>query len=99
MASITAIPFRIQRLALVAGVVTPITPVFTCSSVSIINSTTGDLKIITDGTGAEYGILPPIYERIIFLPQTGPTVSLFRGDTIAFWLQAANDGTVVLIWS
>lgn len=101
MPDLIAIAFRIVRTPLVGGVVTPIrAPLnFTCSSVSIINTTGDDLRIITSEDGTEFAILPNNYERIIWLPQSGPTVASFRANAIGFWLRAEVDGTAILVWS
>ena len=92
-------PFRIERVALVAMTQTPVTPPMTCSSVTISNRTTGDLRIISDMTGTEYGIVSSCFEERIDLPQVGSAASYFRKDQINFYLRADVDGDVVLTWT
>lgn len=92
-------PFRIQRLALVATVVTPITPPIICSSVTISNRTLGDLKVHSDASGNEYGIISSCFEERIDLAQSGSATALFRPTLVNFYLEAALDGDVVLTWT
>ena len=94
-----ACPFRIQRLALAMNVVTPVTPPILCSSVTISNRTLGDVKIHSDATGADYGILSSCFEERIDLAQSGSATALFRPGHINFYLEAALDGDVVLTWT
>ena len=93
-------PFRIQRLTLPVGApATAITPPITCSSVTVSNRTDGDLRIISDQTGAEYGVVSSCFEERIDLPQVGSAASYFRRDQINFYLQADMGGLVVLTWT
>lgn len=94
-----ACPYRIQRMTLLAGVQTPVTPPITCSSVTIANRTTGDLRIITDQVGADYGIVSSCFEEQINLSQSGSATSLFHTEQVNFYLQADIAGDVVLTWT
>ena len=94
-----ACPFRIQRLTLQAAELTPITPPITCSSVTIANRTGGDVRIITDGSGTEYGILTTDFEERIDLSQSGAATALFHTGQVNFHLQADMTGVVVLSWT
>jgi hypothetical protein len=92
-------PFQIQRLTLLAGIQTPITPPLTCSSVTISNRTLGDVRIITDPAGVNYGILSSCFEEQINLSQAGSATSLFHDNQVNFYLQADVQGDVVLTWT
>lgn len=86
--------FPIQRIALVNGAVTPITPPVTCAAVQIINLTGLALRLYsTSGNDATYlEIADDFFQEIdLHAPR-------FRYDEIAFYLKSAADGTVVLMW-
>jgi hypothetical protein len=92
-------PFRVERLTLLAGTPTPITPPLTCSSVAISNITGGDLKVASDQNMTEYFTLPNCFERDIELSQSGSATSLFHQGQVNFYLQADQQGEVVLLWT
>lgn len=96
---IVACPFRIERLTLVQNIVTPITPPIHCSSVTIANNTTGDLKLHTDDSGTHYGIISSCFEERVDLSQSGSATALFRPGQINFYLEAAVAGDIVLTWT
>ena len=92
-------PFRIQRLTLQAGEQTAITPPITCSSVTIANRSGGDVRIITDLVGTDYGIVTTDFEERIDLSQSGAATSLFHTGQVNFHLQADMTGLVILSWT
>ena len=94
-----ACPFRIVRLTLIAGTLTPITPPITCSSVTISNRTTGDLELHSDDSGSDYGVITTCFEERIDLSQSGSATALYRTGQINFYLRAIDGGDVVLSWS
>ena len=85
--------FRAKRVALVAGVLTPIWPPHTTKTVSIGNATTGDVQVHTHDDESEYLVIAAGYERTIPVERYQ-----FWTDRIAFWLKATNAGTVVILW-
>lgn len=92
-----AVPFKVQRPVLLALTLTEVVAPFTCQSVTVGNATAGDLQIHTDQGGSNYLVVAAGFERVIWLPQ--PTSGQFRKDGVAFWLLAAQAGTVVLTWA
>ena len=92
-------PFRIQRLTLLAGAITPITPPWTCSSVAISNITGDDLDVGSDNQMAGYFTLPTCFERDIELSQSGSATALFHTGQVNFWLRAVAQGEVILLWT
>ena len=97
MATQEMVPFEIARTALLAGIQTAVLAPRTCQSVTIGNATTGDVRVISDTAGTQYLTIASGFERILWLPQ--PVSGQFRKGMIVFWLQAVNDGTVVLTWA
>lgn len=86
--------FSFDRVAVVGGVKTPVTPPHTSCAVNLINETLGDLQVhSTDSDNTHYVVISAGYERP-FTPQR----FTFRHDEVAFWLTAAVSGTVVMIW-
>ena len=96
---IASCPFRLQRLTLLAGDVTPITPPITCSSVAISNVTGDDLDVASDVDFTNYFTLPNCFERDIELSQSGSATALFHTGQVNFWLRAVIQGEVVLLWT
>jgi hypothetical protein len=85
--------FRIQRVTLVAGVLTPIYPTVASCSVAIGNGTGADLELHTNTDESEKSILAASYERPVTLH-----THRFAPAEIAFWLKSAAGGTVVILW-
>ena len=94
-----AIPFTVQRLALVGGVQTEVIAPFTCQSCTIGNATGDDVRLCTDiaGMATDYLIINHNFERVIWLPRVDS--GQFRRGEIGFWLQAVMSGDVVLMWA
>jgi len=92
-------PFRIQRLTLQAGIQTPITPPITCSSVTVANRTLGDLRVETDPTGINYGIITSCFEDRFDLSQSGSATALYHDSAVVFFLRADQTGEVILTWT
>lgn len=86
--------FAVQRIALIAGALTPVYPPRTAADVTIGNATSGDLQVFTAEDGESYLVVEAGFERPITVAR-----QLFTEREIAFWLQAAVDGTAVLIWT
>lgn len=98
MSPIICVPFRCERIAVVAGVQLAIMPPIHCSSVTIGNTTLDDLRVETVADGSEYFILPNCFEREINLSQSGSATAQFRPNLISFWLRPVLSGTVILLW-
>ncbi len=94
---LASVPFLIQRVTLQAAILTEVIAPLTCQSLTIGNATTGDLRLATDASGADYLVIASGFERVIWLPQ--PTSGQFHRQQIACWLQADDAGTVVLTWA
>lgn len=86
--------FRIQRVALAAGVLTAITPLAAAHAVSLGNATVGDVTLYTNDNESEFLVIPASYERLVTVDH-----QLFDGSAVAFWLKAASSGTVILLWT
>lgn len=85
--------FRITRVSLVAGVLTPITPPAVFTAISIGNGTATDLEVHTQSDGTEYLVVSAGYERTILIAKRQ-----FDSYEIGFWLKSSGGGTAVLIW-
>jgi hypothetical protein len=85
--------FRIARVSLSAGVLTPITPPQAFTAVSIGNATATDLEVHTQSDGSEYLVVVSGYERALPVVRTQ-----FDSYEIAFWLKSTGGGTAVIIW-
>lgn len=88
--------FRVQRLALTAGELTPIRPLMNANSVSIGNPTNQDLQLHTKDDGSEYLIIGPGWERMV----EGSHLWLYKITEVAFWLKSVSGGTpgAVITW-
>jgi hypothetical protein len=98
MASFTC-PFRIQRIALSPGVLTPITPPMICSSVTVANRTGADIEIHSDNSGTDYGIVSDGFEERFDLSQSGAATAVYRPGQINFYVKSTPGGTIVVSWS
>lgn len=86
--------FRITRAAVSAGALTAVLPPVTCTEVTILNLTTGDLQVHTNSDETEFLIIAASY-RDTFDMKT----KWFTAGDLAFWLKPSATGTVVLLWS
>lgn len=85
-----------QRVALVAGEITRITPRIDAHRVSIGNATADDVRIYGDGTdSANYVVVASGFERVLDTKESRVRFSRFN---VAFSLNAIAGGTVVLEW-
>lgn len=87
----------IERVTLDPGVRTPVLPPRVSTGVSIGNGSSGDVKVYShldslDDT-LHYLVVPMGYERPITVPRNA-----FHKEQIAFWMESAGGGLVVLIW-
>lgn len=88
--------FRVSRLSVVAGTLTAIKPPIGAREVSIGNATTGDLQVHTSDDETEYLVIAAGYERLI--PVKRDLMPTSNAGQIAFWVKAAQSGTVVILW-
>ena len=93
-----ACPFRIERIDVVAGELTPITAPITCSSCTVANRTGSDLEIHADASGNSYGIVADGFEERFDCSQSGADTALFRKDQVNFYVRSAGGGTIVVSW-
>jgi hypothetical protein len=62
------------------------------------NGTAGELELhSTDDDEAHYVIIGAGFERT--LPKLHENGTAYSENHIAFWLRAAQDGTVILLWT
>lgn len=86
--------FKPRRIALLANVATAVSPPGCCQVVEIGNATPDDVKVYEDPTDeSTYLVIVSGYAKLIDLKQ-----HRFRPDEVAFYLKAAQAGTVVLLW-
>lgn len=95
--TLLAVPFIIERKALLAATQTEVIAPRTCQSCTVSNATTGDLRIITDEAGVGYRVVASNFEWVIWLPRVDSP--MFRRGQLAFWLQADDAGDAVLTWA
>lgn len=91
-------PFRVERVLLVAGELTPITPPITCSSCTVANRTGADIEIHSDDSGSSYGIVSDGFEERFDCSQSGSATALFRTGQVNFYVKSAGGGTIVVSW-
>lgn len=88
---------RIERMALSAGQKVAVRPPCSSTQVTIGNGTAGDLEVhTTDEDDAHYLVVSAGYERPLSKLHDNGTI--FSTETVAFWLKAAQSGSVVLLW-
>lgn len=90
----TSSAVREMRVALSAGVVTPVKPPGWFSRVLVGNGTSGDVTLFTNDDQSEFRVITAGFEREISLP-----TQRFHPEEIAFWLKAASSGTVICEWT
>lgn len=97
MATMVQVPFQIERVAVLANTQKAIIAPLTCQSVTVLNATTGDVRVEAVADGSQYLVIASGFERVFWLPQ--PVSGQFRKDHINFWLRPDASGTVILVWA
>ena len=85
--------FRIKRIALMPGALTPVFSPYTTHAVTIRNETNFDVQVHTHIDETEYVAIPKGTNFILPIGRY-----TFTPEHLAFWLRSAMGGTVVLIW-